>query len=169
MTLEELNTLSHDKAKAWFANTCTATKWCDLMSDQRPFDGVEGIIESARNNWQKMGNDDVLEALSGHPMIGDLASLRAKYANTKALAKNEQSGMQQASDDVLLRMQQLNRDYLCKHGFIFIICASGLSADAMLNELEKRLPNTTEKELAIAAAEQLKITEIRINKAFNLH
>jgi 2-oxo-4-hydroxy-4-carboxy-5-ureidoimidazoline decarboxylase len=61
----------------------------------------------------------------------------------------------------------MNREYVNKHGFIFIICASGLSAEAMLNELEIRLPNSTNTEIEKAAQEQIKITLLRIKKAFD--
>jgi 2-oxo-4-hydroxy-4-carboxy-5-ureidoimidazoline decarboxylase len=115
-------------------------------------------------HWRTRAPEDILEALSGHPMIGDINTLRAKYANTKAMAKGEQSGMDSASYDVLEALQSLNHAYLDKHGFIFIICASGLSAKAMLEAIEKRIENTTEQEFATATDEQLKITHLRIDK-----
>ncbi|NKX19570.1 OHCU decarboxylase, partial [Alteromonadaceae bacterium A_SAG8] len=52
-------------------------------------------------------------------------------------------------------------------GFIFIICATGLSAQTMLEALQARLPNTTQQEITNAAAEQIKITLLRINKALD--
>jgi 2-oxo-4-hydroxy-4-carboxy-5-ureidoimidazoline decarboxylase len=67
-----------------------------------------------------------------------------------------------------LALKNANQAYLDKHGFIFIICATGLSADAMLDALNERLPHTTDKEIQLAAQEQLKITLLRINKAINV-
>jgi len=51
-----------------------------------------------------------------------------------------------------------------KNGFIFIVCATGKSAAEMLELLNQRLPNDRAEELKNAAAEQAKITAIRINK-----
>ncbi|GEA07754.1 hypothetical protein KUL42_25150 [Alteromonas sp. KUL42] len=87
------------------------------------------------------------------------------FANTKAIAAGEQSGTASASDEVLHALKEANHAYLDKHGFIFIICATGLSAETMLEELQKRLPNSTDEELQNAAAQQINITLLRISKA----
>ena len=100
-----------------------------------------------------------------NPMIGDVDSLRKKFANTKTIASGEQSGTASASEATLLTLKEANQAYLDKHGFIFIICATGLSADAMLNALQTRLPNSTDEEIRTAAQEQIKITLLRIDKA----
>ena len=134
------------------------------MARARPFDSVEQVCAAATSIWTEMTTPDLLEAFAGHPMIGDIDSLRQKYANTKGLAADEQKGTAQASEQVLLALKQHNLDYLAKHGFIFLICATGLSAPTMLAALQQRLPNSTATELAIAAGEQLKITLLRINQ-----
>jgi 2-oxo-4-hydroxy-4-carboxy-5-ureidoimidazoline decarboxylase len=54
-----------------------------------------------------------------------------------------------------------------KFGYIFIVCATGKSAKEMLEMLRKRLPNSPEVEIKIAAREQNKITHLRINKLFS--
>ena len=167
MTLTDLNYFKHNEAVSWFMQTCTSSKWCDAMAQARPFNSVEQVRNTAESIWAEMDTSDFIEAFKGHPMIGDMNSLREKYANTKALAANEQSGASEASDEVLLALKQINLDYLEKHGFIFIICATGLSAQTMLDALQARLPNTTEQELATAAGEQIKITLIRINKGLS--
>ncbi|GAA74771.1 hypothetical protein P20480_1235 [Pseudoalteromonas sp. BSi20480] len=59
-------------------------------------------------------------------------------------------------------MIELNKQYLSKFGFIFIVCASGKSAEKMLELIEQRVDNTREEELTIAAGEQAKITKIRL-------
>ena len=51
-----------------------------------------------------------------------------------------------------------------KFGFIFIVCATGKSAAEMLALLQARLPNGRDAELKIAAAEQHKITRLRLQK-----
>lgn len=57
-----------------------------------------------------------------------------------------------------------NRRYEARFGYIFIVCASGQSAEAMLAGLEARLGNDSDQELRIAAAEQAKITRLRLEK-----
>lgn len=166
-TLEQLNSMSTQDAYNWFMQTCTATRWCQLMSQLRPFTSIEQLIECAKKQWGKMQSADYLEAFDGHPMIGDINSLREKYAATKNIAGNEQSGTALASDAILKALQKANVAYLDKHGFIFIICASGLSAETMLDALNDRIVNSTGTEEKNAAQEQLKITLLRINKALD--
>ena len=165
IALEDLNALEHPGAIEWFMQTCTAHRWCEKMANLLPFATKSALIEAASASWKEMREKDFLEAFEGHPMIGDINTLREKYASTKALASGEQAGTAEADEDTLDALYRANHAYLEKHGFIFIICASGLSAKTMLNALLVRLDNSREEELAIAANEQLKISLLRIDKA----
>jgi len=49
-------------------------------------------------------------------------------------------------------------------GFIFIVCATGKSADEMLALIKIRLNNNAETEMLNAAKEQNKITQLRLKK-----
>jgi 2-oxo-4-hydroxy-4-carboxy--5-ureidoimidazoline (OHCU) decarboxylase len=64
----------------------------------------------------------------------------------------------------LLRLAELNNAYFQNFGFIFIICAAGKSAAEMVTALQQRMLNDLETERQIAAAEQLKITLLRLGK-----
>ena len=57
-----------------------------------------------------------------------------------------------------------NEQYLDRFGYIFIVCATGKSAEEMLSILESRLHNDPAGELRIAATEQSKITRLRLEK-----
>ena len=141
----------------------TSTTWCKKMEASRPFaDNCQSIFEVADQHWKESSETDLLEAFDGHPEIGDVSTLREKYRNTEKLAGHEQSGVNTASENTLELLAQGNKDYKEKFGFIFIVCASGKSAEEMLTLLKQRLPNTREQELANAAEEQRKITHIRL-------
>ena len=72
--------------------------------------------------------------------------------------------MRGAAPDVRERLAEANREYRARFGYIFIVCATGRSADDMLATLERRLPNDPGQELGIAAEEQRKITRLRLDK-----
>ncbi|NVK57239.1 MAG: 2-oxo-4-hydroxy-4-carboxy-5-ureidoimidazoline decarboxylase [Alteromonadaceae bacterium] len=167
MTLDQLNRLDDSAASAWFEQTCAASRWVSLMVAARPYHEPQALYKAARESWQTMNEDDAREAFEAHPMIGDVNSLRARFASTKATASVEQKGTAAASEATLSQLHQLNHEYLAKHGFIFIICATGLSAEAMLDELRQRLPNDTATELKNAAEQQIQITLLRLGKALN--
>ena len=164
LSLQALNSLNSDDAEQWFSQCCAAPNWFKCMTQSRPFTDVDSVIQAAKNIWQQCSTSDFLTAFEAHPMIGDVNSLRKKYAATKNMASNEQQGAADADEDTLHNLAAANHEYLARHGFIFIICASGLSAKTMLQALTLRLRNDTATEIELAAAEQIKITLLRLNK-----
>ncbi|QIB51343.1 2-oxo-4-hydroxy-4-carboxy-5-ureidoimidazoline decarboxylase [Pseudomonas sp. OIL-1] len=164
MTLEELNQLPAEAALTLFRDCCAADAWARPMAEMRPFQSIESLHSAAHSLWPSLTEADWLEAFEAHPKIGDIKSLRSKYASTEAMASGEQSGAQSAPEQVLMRLKEGNEAYEEKFGFIFIVCATGKSAQEMLALLEARLPNSREAEIDIAAAEQAKITHIRLDK-----
>ncbi|WP_339806923.1 2-oxo-4-hydroxy-4-carboxy-5-ureidoimidazoline decarboxylase [uncultured Marinobacter sp.] len=164
MNLRSLNTLSRDRAARHFRDCCAAQRWIDGMVAGRPYPDREALLAHCRELWPTLTEADWLQAFEAHPQIGDVNSLKKKYASTKALASGEQSGASVASDDVLLCLKAGNDAYLRKFGFIFIVCATGKSASEMLALLEDRLPNSRDDEIRNAAREQAKITELRLEK-----
>ena len=131
-----------------------------------PFYDLESLIRSANSHWQEIQGADVLQAFEAHPKIGDVSSLREKYSNTKDIAGNEQSGANEADEQTLQMLASGNTAYENKFGYIFIVCATGKSAAEMLDILNTRLPNSAPQELPIAAEEQRKITQLRLEKLF---
>lgn len=166
MILEQLNKLPQADASHTFMQCCTSSTWVNKMVAARPFSSEKALRQAADNAWLGLSVSDYLEAFEGHPKIGDVSSLRAKYANTKELAGNEQGLVKEANDAVLEVLSQGNSDYEEKFGFIFIVCATGKSAKQMSDLLQARLPNNKAQELINAAEEQRKIFQLRITKAF---
>lgn len=167
MNLHELNSLSQVEAETWFSQTCAAQKWISSMVTSRPYASLQSVLKNAQEVWETCSDDDYLQAFEAHPMIGDVNSLREKFASTKTLASNEQSGANNASEQTLKELNELNQYYLQKYGFIFIICASGLNAQTMLGALKSRISNSKPAEMRNAAAEQIKITLLRLQKGLN--
>ena len=83
---------------------------------------------------------------------------------TAGWASGEQGAVAEASEETLKALAKGNEDYEKKFGFIFIVCATGKSAEEMLELLQERLSNDIEHEMVIAMDEQNKITQIRLQK-----
>lgn len=164
MTLDDLNQLPAIDAEHVFMQCCTSSAWVNNMINARPFLNLSTLENSADIAWQDLTENDYLNAFEGHPKIGDVNSLRAKYANTKELASGEQSSVNHATEQVLIDLSLGNDEYFNKFGFIFIVCATGKSAMQMLALLQARLPNNRATELINAAEEQRKIFHIRLSK-----
>ncbi|MDB5246630.1 MAG: uraD [Segetibacter sp.] len=131
-----------------------------------PFKDLVDLEETAEEKWRECIELDWLEAFQHHPKIGDINSLKKKFASTAHLASNEQSSVNIASEKILEELAKGNEAYEKKFGYIFIVCATGKSAEEMLNILRSRLPNSAADEIEIAAEEQIKITKLRLEKLF---
>ena len=164
MTLDQLNRLAEAAARAELARCCGARRWIDRMCAARPFGDRGALLAAAERAFEGLGRADWLEAFGHHPRIGDLASLRAKYASTAAWAGEEQRGTADAGESALAALAEGNRAYEERFGYIFIVCATGKSADEMLALLRARMPNPPEREIRIAVEEQMKITRLRLEK-----
>ena len=164
LRITEFNQLDLVEAESRLQQCCSSEAWVSQMNESRPFDNVQQMQQVAVNIWSQLDESDYLQAFDGHPKIGDPSSLRKKYANTHQLASDEQSSVKVASDETIQDLADKNQQYLDKFGFIFIVCATGKSADEMLSLLNNRLPNDRNSEIANAADEQRKITAIRIEK-----
>ena len=160
-----LNALSSDDAREALLRCCGSRRWVDAMIELRPFVSTQALLSAADTVWWALAKPDYLEAFSHHPQIGaDLAKLRQKFANTASWSSQEQQSVQAASEATLVALRDGNVQYLARYGFIFIVCATGKSADEMLSLLRERLHNTVEQELALAAREQANITRLRLEK-----
>jgi allantoicase len=163
--IERLNALPEPDARDALARCCGASRWVDAMLAARPFASARALLQAANDAWRLLQARDYLEAFSHHPEIGaDLNELRRKFASTADLSHREQAGAAGASEATLLALRRQNQAYRERFGYSFIVCATGKSADEMLALLEQRLLHSPEHEIAVAAAEQAKITQLRLQK-----
>lgn len=162
--VEKLNAMNETQVREVLFTCCGSTRWVDLMLEEHPFRDDERLFKCASSVWFDLGPEDWREAFAQHPKIGDLDSLKKKFASTAAMAGSEQSGVTAASDEVLQGLAKGNQSYEERFGFIFIVCATGKSATEMLAMLRSRLDNDDETEIMVAAEEQKKITRLRLEK-----
>lgn len=157
MTLEQVNTAGAETVSKALADCCGSGAWVDGMIGRRPFEDASRFQTAAEETWWALSQGDWLEAFSKHPKIG------TKQPSGEWSAE-EQSGMNQATSETAQSIEDLNRAYQEKFGWIFMICATGKSAEEMKRQLEQRLRNDPAAEIRIAAAEQAKITRLRLQK-----
>lgn len=163
-----LNELAPEEARKELLKCCGATRWAETVEHQRPYASLEQLIGNANEVWWSLNEADWLEAFRSHPKIGERKAANAVSAQSQQWSAQEQQGVQSAAQEAVEKLARLNVDYEKKFGFIFIVCATGKSTDEILALLEQRLTNVPETELPIAAAEQAKITELRLRKLLDL-
>ena len=163
-TLKWFNELAPETAREELLKCCGAKRWAEIVAQTRPYSSFEDLITKANDTWWTLDRDDWLAAFRSHPKIGERKAANPVAAQSQQWSTQEQRGVANATPDAVDKLARLNRAYEEKFGFIFIVCATGKSSDEILALLEQRLNNAPEVELPIAAAEQAKITELRLRK-----
>lgn len=151
-----LDAMPESQAKEQLRQCCGSSRWVAGMVARRPFGSRETVLAAADEIWASLNGDDWREAFAHHPRIGE--------QTTNSVAANEQSGVTGAADDVRQALAKANRDYEQRFGYIYIVCATGKTAEEMLAIANSRLQNDPDTELRVAAEEQRKITRLRLQK-----
>ena len=162
--LTRLNAMPYEHAVAMLLQCCGSPDWAERVAAARPFDDEDALFHSAERVWQTLPLDAVREAFDAHPRIGERKAAAPQTAAAQAWSEHEQAGMRNAAPDMAAEMASLQAEYEARFGHIFLICASGRSADEMLAALRARLRNDPVTEMRIAAEEQRMITRLRLER-----
>lgn len=136
-----------------------SSKWARNVASSRPFSSLDALHAAVDRTASELTRDDWLEAISRHPRIGE----RARGATAK-WSEKEQAGVNAASSDTLAALAEANRAYEARFGFVYLVCATGKSADELLALCRARLLNSKDDELRVAAGELGKIARLRLSK-----
>lgn len=164
----KLNRLGHEEARAALLACCGSERWAREVEALRPFWDVGQLLRIGRRVWSELGREDWLEAFRAHPRIGESKPAADIGDEARRWSEGEQARARQAPQQTLDALAQGNREYEERFGFIYIVCATGRTADEMLSLLRARLANDPETELRVAAEEQWRITELRLKKFLNV-
>lgn len=162
--LRRFNALTDREAEAALLTCCGSSAWARRMLEQRPFASLERLLEAADASAEALAQDDWREAFRAHPRIGERKAERTQVQTEKQWSRDEQAGMAHADAELVAALAEGNARYDERFGHIFITCATGKSAEEMLAELRQRLEHAPDQELLVAAAEQRKITKLRLAK-----
>jgi allantoicase len=136
---------------------CASSKWIAGITQGRPFGDWNELVAASDRVAAGLTSEDWQEAFRGHPRIGEKRQ-GARWSS------DEQAGTRAASSETMEALAKGNREYEQKFGHVFLICATGRSADDMLASLRQRINSDPATEMRIAADEQRKITVLRLEK-----
>ena len=160
----KLNRLTPEEARAALLACCGSGRWAAEVAALRPFWDVGQLLRLGRRVWFELTPDDWLEAFRAHPRIGESSAEKETGAEARRWSEGEQARARDAAAETLGELARANREYEARFGFIYIVCATGRTAEEMLSLLRERLQNDRETELRVAAEEQWRITELRLKK-----
>ncbi|MFC4589751.1 2-oxo-4-hydroxy-4-carboxy-5-ureidoimidazoline decarboxylase [Sphaerisporangium corydalis] len=159
--LAGLNALGPAEAERELLSCCASPAFARGAAALLPCDDPARLVASAGDLVRELGWDDVREALAAHPRIGARAAGTGREASW---SRAEQSGTAGADRRVLAELAAGNALYEQRFGHVYLVCATGLSAEEMLDRLMARLRADEETERAVVREELAKITELRVAK-----
>src|SRR5690606_31717476 len=150
-----LDALLPQAAEAALLSCCGSPEWVRRMVARRPFRAPQALLAAAAEEWGRLERAAWLTAFRAHPEIrGGSAEVPAGRVGAD-WSSQEQAGMRGADAALRARLAAANRAYRERFGYLFLVCATGRTAEEMLALCERRLSNQPERELEVAAAEQL--------------
>ncbi|HKV89457.1 MAG TPA: 2-oxo-4-hydroxy-4-carboxy-5-ureidoimidazoline decarboxylase [Candidatus Dormibacteraeota bacterium] len=159
--LERFNGLPREEAEGALLACFANHEWSARMAAGRPYRDVDQVLAAAEQAWTGLKPGDWLRAFAAHPRIGE------RGGHAPASSDREQAAVTQASAATRAALAAENREYEERFGHVFLISASGRGADEILHALRQRMKNDPFRELEVAAAEQRKITRLRLLALLN--
>jgi 2-oxo-4-hydroxy-4-carboxy-5-ureidoimidazoline decarboxylase len=157
--LPVLNALPASDAERVLAACCASPRWVSAVAAGRPYASPEQLFAAADDALADLDEDDVSRALAGHPRIGERAE-----GEGGAWSRREQSGVSGAEASTLQALVDGNLSYEAKFGQVYLVCASGRSAEELLAVLQQRLRNDPETERSVVRRELGLINRIRLGR-----
>ena len=163
LTLGQLNALPREQAERELLACCGSPAWARQVAAGRPYADFNSLRAAADRVWLALSPDDWLEAFSKHLRIGERAA-KATPDRERGWSEAEQSRAREGTSAVLTELATANAEYENRFGHVFLICATGKTADEILQQARARLYNDPDTELRVAAEEQRRITHLRLRK-----
>ncbi len=121
-----------------------------------PFRDDDALLDRADRVLAELPDAELDAALDGHPRIG------AKADN--ASSAREQARVADAEESVKAALAQRNREYEDRFGYVYLVCASGRTAEELLAILTERLDNDPDTERRVMRSELGKINRLRLER-----
>ena len=167
MTIADFDRLAIEEKKRLLAQCCNSSSWIKKMIVIFPVQNLVDLLEYAEEEWYECNPAEWLEAFQNHIKIGDIQSIEKNTTINVDWVKNEQAIFFNASPEILKALKKDNELYLETFGYNFIVFTKGKSINEITADLSTRLENDPREELRIAADEQNKITQMRLQQLFS--
>lgn len=162
ITLNQLNQASASEFIEILGSIFEHSPWVAEASYQyRPFNSLNALQQTMCDCVRNASEQKRLTLIRNHPQ---LAGKEADQGTLTTDSQREQSsaGLDQCSADELELLRGLNRDYLQKFDFPFVIAVSGLNKHQVIDAMQTRLGNSHADEFVTSIKQICKIAEIRL-------
>lgn len=154
--MRTFNALAPEVAAEALLAVCESRVWAERVLAARPYPSLEAVLAEADRALAALSEREFARALAGHPRIGDPTG--------NAVSRDEQSAVAQADPRTLDELAYLNRLYEERHEQVYLVYATGRTAQELLAVLAARVGNDTATERAAARRELAQINRNRLRR-----
>lgn len=163
MQLLEFNQASPQELISFLKHCVQIPSWSAEITAKRPYASIEAVLDSAKQQAMSWTWEEIKTALDNHPRIGEKKA-QAELSEIEQNFSNREQSFITADEDTQLALLKGNIAYEKKYGFIFLIKASGLSSEDILQALKYRLVNDPEIEKRIVHTQLAGIALLRLSQ-----
>jgi 2-oxo-4-hydroxy-4-carboxy-5-ureidoimidazoline decarboxylase len=154
--LDGFNGLTDRQRMSLLYRVCSSPIWARRVLAGAPFRDANALLDRADRVLAELPDGELDTALDGHPRIG------AKVDSVSSA--REQARVADADARVKDELAEKNREYDDKFGYVYLVCASGRSAEELLAILTERLDNDPDTERRVMRSELAKINRLRLER-----
>lgn len=158
--LDHINEVDDATLTATMLACCDVPSFAEAIAAARPYSDPDRLLAVADAAVRAFSPAEVDRALAAHPRIGE----RAKGAGTQAGWSRQEQSTVSRDEETQQALLEANLAYEERFGRVFLICATGLTADEILAALRERLSHDDATEAAVVADELRKIALLRLGK-----
>ena len=163
--LDAFNALPADVAAARLLECLAVPRWAREIATGRPYGSVPALRAAATAAGLAMTDDEVVEALSRHPRIGERPTGAGReLSQSQQWSRSEQGGVDAGDPVLAMALRAGNREYEAKFGYVFLIRAAGRSGAEILAALNARLTHEWPEERDVVRRELTEIAVLRLDK-----
>jgi 2-oxo-4-hydroxy-4-carboxy-5-ureidoimidazoline decarboxylase len=158
--LDSFNSAADDEQlRASLLACCAAESWVERIIAGRPYASETALAETSDDATAALDDTGLAQALAAHPRIGARVG-----AHEGPWSRQEQSSVADAGQEVRAQLAAANAAYEQRFGHVYLVCATGRTADELLAVCQDRLHNDPAEERAVVLAELAKINRLRLGK-----
>jgi 2-oxo-4-hydroxy-4-carboxy-5-ureidoimidazoline decarboxylase len=161
--MEEVNQMNKEEFVEKVGWVFEHSPWVAVAAwDCMPFESRENLLQTMISVVQNADESKQLALLRAHPDLGTRLQMSEVSQKEQAGA-----GLDRLSKEEFEEFVSLNKMYVNKFQFPFIMAVKGQSKETILAAMKQRIHNSYEEEYNIALREVFKIAEFRLNDIFS--
>ena len=163
MTLADINALEEPQFVHTLGGVFEHSPWVAQRAfARRPFASVDALHAAMNDVVSSASADEQLALLRAHPELAGKAAIRGELT-ADSTTEQGGAGLTACSPDEFAQLTQLNRRYLAKFGFPFILAVKGYDRAGVIREFARRVEHDRARELTECLAQVARITRFRLD------